>query len=73
LDAFRKGLRLQVSELWIPAAVLDELSAHPDRVARGAIRSAFKEKWIKTAVARDPACSTCSDHHSTLRLGFIQD
>jgi predicted nucleic acid-binding protein len=42
-------LQSQFSEIWISAAVSQELSAHPDPVALAAIRGALEEGWIKRA------------------------
>lgn len=42
-------LQSQFSEIWIPAAVSQELGAHPDPVALAAIRGAMGEAWIKQA------------------------
>jgi uncharacterized protein len=42
-------LQSQFSEIWIPAAVSQELGAHPDPVALTAIRGAMNEAWIKQA------------------------
>jgi predicted nucleic acid-binding protein len=42
-------LQSQLSEIWIPAAVSQELDAHPDPVALAAIRGAMGEAWIKQA------------------------
>jgi len=47
-------LRSQFSEVWIPAAVLEELNAHPDPAALAAIQAALREKWIRAA---SPAAS----------------
>jgi uncharacterized protein len=43
-------LESQFPVLWIPAAVADELAAHPDPVARAAIQTAIGGQWIKTAI-----------------------
>jgi predicted nucleic acid-binding protein len=42
-------LNSQFSEVWISAAVSQELSAHPDPLALAAIRAAISEAWIKPA------------------------
>ena len=42
-------LQSQFSEIWIPAAVSQELDAHPDPVALTATRGAMDEGWIKQA------------------------
>jgi predicted nucleic acid-binding protein len=39
----------QVSVLWIPAAVADELTDHPDPAALAAIQRAIREQGIRTA------------------------
>ena len=45
-------LESQFSVVSIPAAVADELAAHPDPVARAAIQTAIGGQWIKTAIPR---------------------
>jgi uncharacterized protein len=40
-------LKSQFSEVWISAAVFQELSAHPDPLASAAIQAAIQEAWIK--------------------------
>jgi len=42
-------LKSQFSEVWIPASVSEELSAHPDPAARAAIQEAFGESWLRCA------------------------
>ncbi len=42
-------LRSQFSEVWIPAAVVRELRAHPDPTSLAAIETAISEDWIKLA------------------------
>jgi hypothetical protein len=44
-------LKSQFSEIWIPAFVLKELSAHPDPAALAAIQDALAEGWIRSAAA----------------------
>jgi predicted nucleic acid-binding protein len=44
-------LKSQFSEIWTPAAVSQELDAHPDPTALEAIHTAFREAWIKPAPA----------------------
>lgn len=41
-------LKAQFSEIWIPAAVLSELQAHPDARALAAIQEALREGWIRS-------------------------
>jgi predicted nucleic acid-binding protein len=48
-------LKSQFSVLWIPAAVAEELTHHPDPTAREAIQAAIIEQWIKTAVPQTSA------------------
>ena len=48
-------MRSQFSELWIPTAVLDELTLHPDPVARFDIETAIGDRWIKTAAVQSSA------------------
>jgi hypothetical protein len=47
-------LKLQFTSLWIPDAVAEELSAHPDPVAYAAIQTAIREGWMKTAPPQNP-------------------
>lgn len=42
-------LRLQFSVLWIPPAVAQELTAHPDPVTRAMIQTAIQDQWIRSA------------------------
>lgn len=53
-------LKIQFATLWIPGAVADELSAHPDPAALAAIQGAIQDQWIKIAAI----------HNSTL-LGVL--
>ncbi len=46
-------LRSQFSELWIPAAVAQELTSHPDPVTRARIQTAIQDQWIKAAVVQN--------------------
>jgi hypothetical protein len=48
-------LKAQFSEIWIPAAVADELTRHPVPAAAAAIQLAVREQWVRIAVARDSA------------------
>ena len=47
-------LKSQLSEVWIPDSVLNELGAHPDPAALSAIREALSKGWLK---CRAPAAS----------------
>jgi uncharacterized protein len=40
-------LQSQFTEVWVPASVLAELSAHPDTAVRAAIQEAVDAGWIK--------------------------
>lgn len=42
-------LKSQFSEIWIPAAVSDELALHPGPAALASIQAAIREKWIHSA------------------------
>lgn len=42
-------LKSQFSEVWISAAVSQELNAHPDPLALAAIRAAISQAWIKAS------------------------
>jgi len=56
-------LQSQFSEVWIPTAVLQELSAHPDRAALAAIQAALREGWIRcTSPAASHLLSVLSLH-----------
>ena len=46
-------LKSQFSSLWIPAAVAEELAAHPDPVARAMIQNAIRESWIRIRAPKD--------------------
>lgn len=46
-------LRLQFSVIWIPAAVAQELTAHPDTVARATIQTAIHDQWIRTGAVQN--------------------
>jgi uncharacterized protein len=56
-------LKSQFSALWIPDAVLEELTAHPDPAAQSIIRTAIRDQWITVRSARDS---------SLLRLLLLQ-
>jgi hypothetical protein len=43
----------QLSGLWIPTAVADELKSHPDSPARGAIDRAIHDQWVRVASTKD--------------------
>lgn len=45
-------LRSQLSELWIPTAVSDELEAHPDQDCLKAIKAAIGDEWIHVAAPK---------------------
>jgi uncharacterized protein len=40
-------LQSQFATVWIPDAVFQELTAHPDPVARDSIQHAIREQWIQ--------------------------
>ena len=44
-------LKSQLSEIWIPPAVLLEPEAHPDPIALATIQNAFRDAWIKVRSA----------------------
>lgn len=46
-------LKAQFSPIWIPDAVAQELTAHPDPAARAAIQNAFREEWLRIQSAQD--------------------
>jgi predicted nucleic acid-binding protein/predicted HTH domain antitoxin len=48
-------LKSQFSALWIPDAVVGELAAHPDPIARAMIQTAVRDQLIRTATPRDSA------------------
>lgn len=56
-------LKSQFSALWIPDAVVKELTAHPDPIAHAAIQAAIRDQWIRIAAAGDS---------SLLRLLLLQ-
>ena len=47
-------LKTQLSEIWIPTAVMHELENHPDPAAVAAIKSALSQGWI-CAIAVSPS------------------
>jgi uncharacterized protein len=56
-------LKSQFSALWIPDAVVKELTAHPDPIAQAAIQSAVRDQWLRIATPCDS---------SLLRLLLLQ-
>jgi predicted nucleic acid-binding protein len=46
-------LKSQFSPVWIPDAVANELTAHPDPAARDAIQNAIREKWLRVETPQD--------------------
>jgi uncharacterized protein len=46
-------LKLQFPKLWIPSAVSQELSRHPDPEALASIESAIREGWIEVVRVQD--------------------
>ncbi len=46
-------LKGQFLVVWIPTAVAQELSAHPDPVALEAIQAALTAQWIRTAALQE--------------------
>lgn len=56
-------LKSQFSELWIPDAVVKELTAHPDPIAQAAIQTAIRDQWLRIATPGDS---------SLLRLLLLQ-
>jgi predicted nucleic acid-binding protein len=46
-------LKSQFSTLWIPDAVFEELTAHPDPIAQTAIQTALRDQWIQIGTPRD--------------------
>jgi predicted nucleic acid-binding protein len=46
-------LKTQFSPIWIPSAVVTELAAHPDPIARDAIQNAIREQWIRVGTSQD--------------------
>jgi predicted nucleic acid-binding protein len=44
-------LKSQFSELWIPDAVVKELTAHPDPIAHAAIQTAIRDQWLRISSA----------------------
>lgn len=48
-------LREQFEEVWIPAAVEEELRRHPDAEARAAIQAAIRDGWLRVVSLRESA------------------
>ena len=46
-------LKSQFSQLWIPDAVVGELTAHPDTIAQATIQKAIRDRWIQIATPGD--------------------
>ena len=46
-------LKAQFQSLWIPTAVSQELSLHPDAAARALIEVAIREQWINVVALQD--------------------
>lgn len=46
-------LKSQFSALWIPDAVVAELTAHPDPIAQTAIQTALRDQWMQIGTPRD--------------------
>src|SRR5688500_15364854 len=51
-------MKSQVSQLWIPTAVAEELRAHPDPLARAAIETAIRDQWIRVSAPQDTRLKT---------------
>jgi predicted nucleic acid-binding protein len=45
-------LKSQLSALWIPDAVVAELTVHPDPIAQAAIQTALRDQWIQVGTPR---------------------
>jgi predicted nucleic acid-binding protein len=56
-------LKSQFSTLWIPDAVVKELTPHPDPIAQAAIQTAVRDQWLRIATPGDS---------SLLRLLLLQ-
>jgi len=46
-------LKAQFPVVWIPTAVAQELTAHPDRIALDIIQAAMTAQWIRTAAPQE--------------------